>query len=102
MALQMSFDDDFGSTHASAYHRISSLTLLPDPKIASMEMEIYVDAAARAAAKTPLLKRHYVIEGNDFDTYFAPAVLDVVDQNPQERAYEFLKTLDEYDGASDV
>jgi len=102
MALQLSTEDQFGNTNASAYHRIIALALNSKDKIASLAVEAYKDAAARAADKAAFSRRQYAISGDDYDTYFAPSVLDVVDQNPLERAYVFLKTLAEYDGASDV
>ena len=102
MALQLSFDDQFGSTHASAYHRILMLHMDVDVRIAEWVVGIYKDAAARADGKMVLTKRAYALRGDDFDTYLAPDVLDIEDQNPQERLYVYLKTLDEYDGASDV
>jgi hypothetical protein len=102
MALQQSYLDDFGSTHATAYFRITGLTLDVVNKIASWSIGIYVDATARADNKAILKSWHYTLTESDYDAWFAPAVLNVENQNPQERAYVYLKTLDEYDGASDV
>jgi hypothetical protein len=36
------------------------------------------------------------------NTYFANSVVDTVDQNTVERSYVYLKTLDDYSGATDV
>ena len=102
MALQKSFDDAHGSTHASAYHRVTSLHLDIEHKIAEWSVNTYKDSQARADGKVPVNVKTFMLTDTDYDTYFAPSVLDVVDQNPQERVYVYLKTLDEYDGASDV
>ena len=102
MALQLSYDDEFGHTNASAYHRITSLYLYVEGGRMKLGISTFKDAAASAAGSRALRALTYGIEGDEFDTYFAPAVLDVVDQNPQERAYEYLKTLEDWSGASDV
>ncbi len=91
MALQKSVTDERGVS--ANYWRIESvLFYLNVPKV-SIQLELYVDAAARTASKRPLETTEHNVEGGDFTTYFAPTALDVVSQNPQERAYEYLKTL---------
>jgi len=103
VALELSYDDEFGNTNASAYHRITSLLMyLLDGSRVKIEVSTFKDVAASGDGNRKLRTLVYGVDGTDYDTYFAPAVLDVVDQNPQERAYVYLKTLDEWDGASDV
>jgi len=67
-----------------------------------IHVTIYKDAAAKAADKSPVGSASYRVAGSDYTTYYANSVLDTVDQNHVERSYEYLKTLDDYDGASDV
>ena len=102
MALQISFDDQFGSTHASAYFRILGVDVRNADSFASIYVATYVDAAARTDDKAPLQKKPHQVVDDIFTTYFAVEALDVVDQNPIERGYEYLKTLDEFDGAGDA
>lgn len=102
MALQLSYDDDFGNTNASAYHRVTTLLLYVAQERVKIEVSTYKDSAARSAGKEPLRRVYHAAQGADFTTYFDDAVLDTENYNPLERAYEYLKTLDEWDGASDV
>lgn len=102
MALQLSYDDQFGSTHASAYHRVVNFTVSRERDFVSLFLATYVDAAARQADKEPLIRRKYRVAGDDYDTYFSTSALDVADQNVIERGYVYLKTLSEFSGASDV
>ena len=102
MALQLAYDDDFGNSNASANHRITALLMYVGDSRVKFTITTFKDAAASTAGNKEVRHLTYNVAGDDFTTYFAPAVLDVVDQNPQERAYEYLKTQDVWDGASDV
>ena len=102
MALQLSYDDEFGNSNATAYHRITSVLLYVAQDRAKVEVSTFKDSTASGDGSRALRTMVHTVVGSDFTTYFAPAVLDVVDQNPQERAYEYLKTQDVWDGASDV
>jgi len=102
MALQKSYEDEFGTTHSTAYGRITQLHINYESSVASITVGIYKDSTARADNKTPLNKSAYTLSGTDFDTYFLDTVLDTENYNPQERAYVYLKTLDDWSGASDV
>jgi hypothetical protein len=68
----------------------------------SIHIDIFKDATARSENKAPVGNRSYTVKDSEYDTYFDAAVLDVVAQNHIERSYEYLKTLSEYSGASDV
>lgn len=91
MALQKTHTNDQGVS--ANYWRIESVLFYLDSPRVSLQLELYLDSAARSGGKSPLQSTEYNVEGGDYTTYFAPAVLDVVNQNPQERAYEYLKTL---------
>jgi len=102
MSLQLSYEAPTGVTHASAYHKITSLSHNRTNDRMMIHVTIYKDAAAKAADKAPVGGASFRVSDADFDTYYANAVLDTVSQNHVERSYVYLKTLDEYDGASDV
>lgn len=90
MALQKSVTTDYGVN--ADYHRIDGMRLFVDDERVVFDLQLYADAAARSGGSRPLGSQEYEVSGADFTTYFAPAVLDVANQNPQERAYEWLKT----------
>lgn len=104
MALQKSVTNDQGIT--AEYWRIESVLFYLDSSRVSLQLELYLDAAARGAGKKPLESTEYNITGGDYTTYFSSTALDVVNQNPQERAYVWLKTqttpVDFTTGTSDV
>lgn len=94
-ALQVAIVDS--DNQSGNYFRVGSITRHPKDKIAIIQVEQYKDKATRdagAAPNSPMTLREYSLGGADYDTYFAIAVLDVVDQNPAERMYVYLKTLD--------
>jgi len=102
MSLQLSYEASTGVTHASAHHKITNLSLRRQSSCALIHVTIFKDAAAMAADKSPVGNASHRVAGEDYATYYANAVLDTVDQNVVERSYEYLKTLDDYSGASDV
>lgn len=93
MALQKTVTTDQGVD--ANYHRVSDVKLyLEDdtfPRVV-LEVALFKDSSARSGGSKKLKNQEYEITGADFTTYFAPAALDVVNQNPQERAYTWLKT----------
>lgn len=102
MSLQISYEAQTGVTHASAYHKIIRMGNDRENGQMSIGVSIFKDEQAKIDGKSPVGSRHYSIRSTDYDTYFANAVLDTEGQNTVERAYVYLKTLDEYSGASDV
>ncbi len=102
MALQISYEDSFGNTNASAYHRVLQVLVDKSSSVADILVGIYKDASARGAGKSTLASRHYRVECADFETYFGTANMNIVDKNAISIAYDYLKTLSEYNGASDV
>jgi len=95
MAIQKSITDDFGSTHAQSYTKISRL-VLNEAEI-ELFIKIYTSAVARskdveADRKSPFSAAAVRITGDDLATYFADSVLDDVDKSPLKQAYAWLKT----------
>jgi len=102
MALQLSYDASTGATHSTAYHKITRLNNDRDGSRMTIQVSIYKDSTAKTDGKTPVGMAVYTVSDSDYTTYYANAVLDTVSQNHIERSYEYLKTLSDYSGASDV
>jgi len=102
MALELSHEAPTGITHASAYHRITRMNNNRYAEEMRITVSIYATEQTRIDGKRRVDRKRYLIETTDYTTYFSSATLDVVDQNPVERAYEFLKAQAEYTGASNV
>lgn len=107
MALQLNYTNDQDFT--GNYWRISHFNINYKPNLVECRVSLFKDAAAAAAGKAPMLENNYVWQEDDgeggpdeFTGWFDSATLDVVSQNPQERAYVKLKTLTEFTGAIDV
>ena len=110
MALEVLYTTKSGVD--AYYHKITRLDMEYFPiKKVNMSVSIYKDQTASSNGNAPLeVVDHYFQEiepeaGVDVDTFtgkFDSATLDVVNQNPQERGYVYLKTLPEYAGALDV
>ena len=98
MALQASYTDDYGATHADAYVQIQSLFLFPS--MIHMDVAYFHNAAARSKADETAQKAvinhfQFQISGSDFNTYFADGVLDDDGKSPYKQAYAYLKTQSE-------
>jgi len=102
MSLQKSYEAATGITHASAYHKIITMGNNRVGGRMSVKVDIFADAQAKTDGKVPVGSYLFSIRTTDYDTYFANSVVDTEDQNTVERAYAYLKTLDEYSGASNV
>jgi hypothetical protein len=102
MALQLSYDAPTGVTHSSAYHKITSLRHDRYGGTMSIHVSIYKDSTAKTNDKSAVGYAVHTVSSADHDTYFANSVVDTVDQNTVERSYVYLKTLDDYSGATDV
>lgn len=105
MALQLSYDDSFGTTHASAYHRVVALQLNISEQVAKVQVGTYKDAQARSDGKDLVSVKAYMFTPTTTPAYadlFGVAVMDPVDTNPIKVVYGHLKTLPEWSGASDV
>jgi len=89
MALQLSHTAASGVS--GDYWRICDLNINYDREECHCKLALFKDAAASAAGNTPLEVHQYDWSGADFTGSFDSATLDVVSQNPQERAYEKLK-----------
>ena len=105
MALQNSYTDGANHTDATAYHRVVRPGLDYEEGRAIIDVITHKTKADRDATpiKDPVIKRQYVASGAVFTTWFAHSVLDVLNQNPTERAYEYLLSVEaEFSGATDV
>jgi hypothetical protein len=102
MALQKSFDDRFGATHASAYHRVARIEMNIARRSAQVHVYTYKDQAARNANKDPVEVTSYLYTQGDYDALFDPSNMSPVDKDPLKNAYDELKTRPEWAGATDV
>jgi hypothetical protein len=102
MALQLSFNDRFGSTHASAYHRVVAIEMDVSNRYAKVKIATYKDLAARNADKSPLEHQTYTFSETAYDDLFDATNMNPVDKNPVKNVYDHIKTLPEWSAASDV
>ncbi len=100
MALQQIIQHPTGTY--SQYWKIRTLTLNHTAKTGSVLLDGYVSEAARLDNKVPLDER--TLEVVDFDTWFAPTVIDAAGMNEVKSAYVFTKSIPngEFVGSTDV
>lgn len=107
MALKKTHTDNQDHVDSDAYHRLSRLDLDYEKGEGTLVVQIYKDEAARDADKSPAGVESYRLLDDGpgsgvFTDAFGPAAQDVLDVNPQEAGYEYLKNLPAYSGAVDV
>ena len=102
MALQLSYDDSYGSTHASAYHRIIFIEMFVAERVARVKVATYVNQTARNDGKSPLGEMAYRFSETEYDDIFDDANMSPVDKNPIKNVYDHIKGLPEWAGAVDV
>lgn len=93
MALEKNIALDSGVT--ATYHKIMKVELNQIEDITKIQIGYYLDAASAAAGKDPL-KTEWITK---------PTAITLVEMgvsNPVALSYTFLKTLAEFDAASDV
>jgi len=94
MAIQKSFVDDFGATHAEAYTMVVNYAVFSNK--VDLGIQVFHTAAARSksdasAMKSALVNTIISIEGSDIATYFADGVLDDNNKSPLKQAYAYIK-----------
>lgn len=105
MALIKALALENGIELASAYYKIN--TILYDigvgrPSSVTIEVLTYKDQTARNANKPEVIRFLHKCTGDDFDTYFAPDVLEAEDVSIITKAYEWLKTMIQYANGTDT
>ena len=99
MAIQKSYVDVYGATHADAYTRVESVYVTNSS--VEIQILIYHNAAARSKSDSSAMKQALVMEnttitGSDYDTYFADSVLKADTKSPVVQAYAWLKAQSNY------
>ena len=102
MAIQKSYTDIYGATHAESYTRI--LSVYTNDEAATLEIHIWHNAAARSKAdasarKQPLVTEVITLMDNAYTTYFSDSALKANTKSPAVQAYAWLKTNDSFIGA---
>lgn len=97
MALELNKEMPTGVT--GNYWKIAKLVLEGEVECLAT-VQLYKDAAARAAGKLPLETLEYSFRDSENPCLIAE--MDTADQNPFFLVYEKLKTLPEFTGALDV
>lgn len=100
MALSKTVSTAFGVN--ATYWKIDTLVCNRVVDTASVVVSGYLDQNARNSGAAPLICNTHNMGSTDYAAYFAPAVLDVVDVNVFQQTYDWLKTLDFFQGATDV
>ena len=100
MALQQIIQHPTGTY--SQYWKIRTLSLNHTAKTGTVILDGYVSEQARIDNKIPLDER--TIPVVDFDTWFAPAVIDAAGMNEVKSAYLFTKSITdgEFVGSGDI
>ena len=100
MALQQIIQHETGTY--SQYLKIRTLSLNHTAKTGTIILDGYVSEGARQSNKIPLDMRS--LDVMDFDTWFAPTVIDAAGLNEVKSAYSFVKSIvgGEFMGATDV
>jgi len=102
MALQLSYDDKYGSTHKAAYHMVGSLRISRPRQVGIFVIWTYVDQAARAKGAKPLRRLEYILTGDDYEAVFGEKATSPAGANVVANIYGHLKKLEEWSDALDV
>ena len=89
MALKKSYHSTYGTNHTQAYHKINRASMIDESLECSVG--IYATEAARTAGSGSI--------GSSLHNF---PYTSSIDESFVSQSYEYLKTLDEYSGATDV
>ena len=96
LQIQLTFPQ-FGFTAPSAYLRVSNMNITDTLSgwTATFKLRVYYSAAAKANGKAP-------IEETSHTFAYSASSADQDQYNIVKQAYEYLKTLSQFSGATDV
>jgi len=97
MALQKAITLDNG--YDANYWVVSNVEIDKNTHT-QISVVLYLNAQTKQDGKRNVYAKGYSVSGEAWDTYFANSVLDTA--NPFKSAYDYLKTLDEFQGAINV
>lgn len=100
MAKKMQFVDSSGTSHQNSYWIPTRITIDRIQQTANIDFHGYSSKQMRDQAKSPIGSKFYLIEGEDFETYFGIAEQDKVGINPIKQAYKIADKILETDGLS--
>lgn len=89
MALQKELESETGAVFSEAYYRIDNIKLSKAEGL-WISVNVYINEAAFNNEKEPIQLKNYRVGYNPNGG------------EPLTQAYEYMKTLPEYDGATDV
>lgn len=98
---QTVINNQTGADYVGAYGRVTQVVIIPKT-IAKLNMSWYATQGLRLAGKEPVVKEEIEILGEDFETFFGCEALQEAGMDPFKAAYEYLKTLDQYEDAEDI
>ena len=87
----------FGQTYPGAVWKLDMMRIISTSKgrRASLHFKVWATAEDKATGKQPvagiLEDSSFVTRDTDYDTYFAPAVIDAADKNHFSQGYVFAK-----------
>ena len=88
---------DSGISLSAAYYRVEGLRIAnsTSPKRVSFTLAVWSSKAARDLGKSPISgvpgETQFIVAGEAFTTWFAPAVLNAEGVNPLSQAYLYAK-----------
>ena len=91
MARQIIYTDRHGVVHPTAYAQIQLGELKKQAKRTRAELFIYHDAATAGTSEPLSPIESYLVEDDEFDIWFAPAVLQADGVDPWAQWYTYLK-----------
>jgi len=87
----------FGGSYSDAVWKVDMFRTITtaEGKRVSIHFQVWQSEASKAAGDAPVSAvvedTSFVTHGTDYDTYFAPSVVDAADKNNLSQAYEFAK-----------
>ena len=97
MALQRMYETSQGET-VNAYYKIDSMAFVFGRKACNISVGIYKSKGNSDAKKPAYEAKRYLC--NAYDTYFSND--SFANSNPRKQGYLYLKTLTEFNQATDV
>lgn len=95
-----------GTEHEDAYFKVRDVAFDLTRKRCEFQLSVYKDKTARDADKAKVkgvpTTTHFIVGGDDFDTYFAESVLATEDKTLIKQCYAYAKAQEDYDSAEDI
>ena len=95
------FNNPYNGLSEDCYGNVKQNNGNANQKTQMIVLEIYANDSYKETGSRPIDSYSYTINGDDWDTFFAPTSINPVDTNQYSQAYSYIMQLEENIGTEE-